>query len=146
MGTRAEELMGNFAYMSKVSSNLAIRAWRASGRDAGMDAGFDDTDRLEGKDDPALPVLREEAVSAIASSLVALRDIERAVIRQRYWDELSFAEIARRSGLPLNSVLSLHRRALAKLRPLVASYFEADGDGPFSRPKREEGRYSRFFP
>jgi DNA-directed RNA polymerase specialized sigma24 family protein len=39
------------------------------------------------------------------------------VITQRYYNDFSFAEIADRNGLNLNTVLSHHRRALAKLRP-----------------------------
>lgn len=146
-GPRAAELPGNFAYMSRVASNLARRAWRASRCDAELEAGGGDPDLVAGGEDAGMPLFREEAVATLASSLEALRDIERAVIRQRYWDGLSFAEIARRRGLPLGTVLSLHRRALARLRPLVARYF-GDGpseEGPFSGGGAGDGAFSRHF-
>lgn len=133
-GPRAEELADNFAYMARATSNLACRAWRAARRDSELDAGLEDPDLLAGGDGAELPVFRGEAVAAIAASLDALRDAERSVIRQRYWEGLAFAEIAQRSGLPLGTVLSLHHRALARLRPLVARYFGdgKPGEGPFS--------------
>jgi DNA-directed RNA polymerase specialized sigma24 family protein len=49
--------------------------------------------------------------------LKVLREIERVVITQRYYGDLSFVEIANTNGLKLNTVLSHHRRALGKLRP-----------------------------
>lgn len=148
-GPRAAELADNFAYMARVASNLACRAWRAARRDSEFDAGVVDPDLLAGGEEAELPVFRGEAVAAIAVSLDALRDVERSVIRQRYWDGLAFAEIARRSGLPLGTVLSLHRRALARLRPLVARYFDDEGfgEGAFSGGEGEAGTgpYSRYF-
>jgi RNA polymerase sigma factor (sigma-70 family) len=148
-GPRAAELADNFAYMARVASNLACRAWRASRRDSELDAGLGDPDLLAGGDGAELPAFRGEAVAAIAASLDALRDVERSVIHQRYWEGLAFAEIARRSGLPLGTVLSLHHRALARLRPLVARYFgeEAQGEGPFPGAEGEAGAgpYSRYF-
>jgi len=53
-----------------------------------------------------------------------LRDIEQIVITQRYYGDFSFAEIAKFNGLKLNTVLSHHRRALAKLRPLLIKTFK----------------------
>ena len=148
-GPRAAELSDNFAYLSRVASNLACRAWRAARRDSELDSGLGDPDLLEGAEGAEPPVFRDEAVAAIAASLEALRDVERSVIRQRYWEGLAFAEIARRSGLPLGTVLSLHHRALARLRPLVSRYFddEAPGEGPFSGGEGGAGTgpYSRYF-
>jgi len=148
-GPRAAEFSDNFAYLSRVATNLACGAWRAARKDAELDAGMGDPDLVAAGEDPGLPLFREEAAAAIAASLDALRDVERSVIRQRYWEGLAFAEIAQRSGLPLGTVLSLHHRALARLRPLVARYFgdEAHGEGPFSGGEGEAGTgpYSRYF-
>ena len=156
-GPRAAELSGNFAYLSRVASNLARRAWRAARRDAELDAGMEDPDLVAAGEEAGLPLFREEAEAALAASLEALRDIEKAVIQRRYWEGLSFAEIAQRSGLPLGTVLSLHRRALARLRPLVARYFGdggtgggtggGPGGGPFTSGEGEAGTgpYSRYF-
>jgi len=149
-GPQAAELSGNFAYMARVASNLACRAWRAARRDSELDAGPGAPDLLAGREGAELPVFREEAVAAIAASLDALRDAERSVIRQRYWEGLAFAEIAQRSGLPLGTVLSLHHRALARLRPLVVRYFGDEAparEGPFSGGEGGAGTgpCSRYF-
>lgn len=146
-GPRGTELAGSFAYMSAVAANLARRAWRRWRIEAGHLAGEVDPDGLWASAGEESPIFREEALAVIAASLEALREIERTVLRHRYWDDLAFAEIAQRTGLGLNTVLSLHRRALAKLRPLVSGYFrEGAGDeGPISRDGLAQGPYSRFF-
>ena len=71
---------------------------------------LDETDIVE-------EILQAEDTYAVLESLKVLRDIERVVITQRYYGNFTFAEIAKRNGLKLNTVLSHHRRALDKLRP-----------------------------
>jgi DNA-directed RNA polymerase specialized sigma24 family protein len=69
--------------------------------------------------DAAREIIAAEDTAAILESLATLRRIERIVINQRYYGNFSFAEIAEANGLKLSTVLSHHRRALAKLRPAL---------------------------
>jgi RNA polymerase sigma-70 factor (ECF subfamily) len=110
-----------YGYLSVVSIRLAYRKFMAQATDFGqvyLDAGgtslLDETDIAD-------EIIKAENTSAILESLKVLRDIERIVITQRYYGDLSFAEIANANGLKLNTVLSHHRRALGKLRPQLTN-------------------------
>jgi RNA polymerase sigma factor (sigma-70 family) len=106
----------NYGYLSVVCIRLAYRmfiAQASSLRQLCLDEG---TSLIE-ETDIANELLHTEDANAVLESLKVLRDIERIVITQRYYGDFSFAEIAHRNGLNLNTVLSHHRRALAKLRP-----------------------------
>jgi len=107
----------NFGYLSVVCIRLAYRKFMAQAADferVYMDA--EGTSLLD-ETDIAKEIIRTENASAVLESLKVLRDIERVVITQRYYGDLSFIEIANANGLKLNTVLSHHRRALGKLRP-----------------------------
>jgi len=107
----------NFGYLSVVCIRLAYRKFMSQATDFGrvyLDA--EGTSLLD-ETDIADEIIHAENTSAILESLKVLRDIERIVITQRYYGDLSFAEIANANGLKLNTVLSHHRRALGKLRP-----------------------------
>ena len=61
-------------------------------------------------------LVRGETVEAVREALGRLPDAQRRVVVARVYDEKTFAEIARESGLPLGTVLTRMRLALAKLR------------------------------
>jgi len=66
---------------------------------------------------------REEAGEVLAS-LDALREIERQILMLRYYEDCSFAEISRQTGVKLNTVLTIHYRALEKLRPRLSKIID----------------------
>lgn len=107
----------NYGYLSVVCIRLAYRKFMeqaASFSNVYMD---DEGTLLLAESDVVDELIQAEDASAVLESLKILRDIERIVITQRYYGYFSFAEIAERNGLKLNTVLSHHRRALEKLRP-----------------------------
>jgi RNA polymerase sigma factor (sigma-70 family) len=106
----------NYGYLSVVCIRMAYRKFMSQDRDfkrfcseAAGTSLLDETDIVD-------ELLQAEEASVVLESLKVLRDIERVVISQRYYGDFSFAEIAKRNGLKLNTVLSHHRRALGKLR------------------------------
>lgn len=106
----------NYGYLSVVCIRLAYRMFMvqsASFQQIYLDEGTS----LIAESDIVEELLHMEDTNAVLESLKVLRDIERIVITQRYYNDFSFAEIASRNGLKINTVLSHHRRALAKLRP-----------------------------
>ncbi len=107
----------NYGYLSVVCIRLAYRKFMAQATEFGhvyLDAEgtslLDEADIVE-------ELIQTEDTAAVLESLKILREVERIVITQRYYDYFSFAEIAKRNGLKLNTVLSHHKRALEKLRP-----------------------------
>ena len=107
----------NFGYLSVVSIRLAYRQFMAQSVDLQQISFYQEGTSLIEETDIVDEIIREEDASAVLESLKVLREMERIVVMQRYYNDFSFAEIASRNGINLNTVLSHHRRALAKLRP-----------------------------
>ena len=115
----------NFGYMSLACIRTAYKVFHKS------DA-IDTVLNLE----MAMPLIeRDDFVDEIASasdtdaileSLQVLKSIEQIIVKERYYGDFTFREISERHGINLNTVLTHHRRALEKLRPVLSLYFEYD--------------------
>ena len=108
----------NYGYLSVACVRLAYRKFMTQTVDFGhvyIDAGVP----LVDESDAAREIIAAADTTAILESLATLRRIERIVINQRYYGNFSFAEIAAANGMKINTILSHHRRALAKLRPTL---------------------------
>jgi len=69
---------------------------------------------------PAESVARAELQQAVLDAVLALDEPYRATLVQRYFDELSADEIARRSGVPVETVRTRIKRGLDQVRGNVA--------------------------
>lgn len=107
----------NYGYLSVVCIRMAYRTFMAQASDLQQVYLDAEGTSLIDETDIAEELIRAEDASVVLESLKTLREIERIVITQRYYNDFSFSEIANRNGLKLNTVLSHHRRALTKLRP-----------------------------
>ena len=105
----------NFGYLQTVCIRLAYREYRRQ-----KQQNIDYIDLLIGEDDVVAEVMQQEQASAVLASLDTLREIERKILTLRYYRDCSFAEISRRTGIKLNTVLTTHYRALEKLRPRLS--------------------------
>ncbi|MGE3821930.1 MAG: RNA polymerase sigma factor [Isosphaeraceae bacterium] len=65
---------------------------------------------------PESSLIAGETVEAVRSALAGLPDAQRKVVEARIYEDRTFAEIARDSGLPLGTVLTRMRLAMARLR------------------------------
>ena len=143
-------------WLRAIARNRTLDKLRASGRRprlVPLGGGHD------GDDDPGLDRLGPEAVilggaasslgpedaalsadvrALVGEALAAMPDVERTVIVLAYRDDLTQQEIAERLGWPLGTVKTRTRRALARLRGLLAPDDEPgsvgsareDHDGP----------------
>ncbi len=72
----------------------------------------------------------EERSSFVRGILGTLEERERTVIMMRFWGDCHYAEIAGLMGLNVNSVKSIYRRALMKLRKkyrdVLAEYLDSE--------------------
>jgi RNA polymerase sigma factor (sigma-70 family) len=110
----------NFGYLSKAALRTAYKYFRRA--EAG-DALLLCLAPIISAEMFADELERSDDTEVVLASLEILRDFERIVISERYYGQFSFHEIAERHGLNLNTVLSQHRRALAKLRSELAPYY-----------------------
>ena len=63
---------------------------------------------------------KAESAEQVREALAQLAPREQALLSLRYGDELPFEDIAAVLGVPASTVRSIHRRALAKLRGILA--------------------------
>jgi RNA polymerase sigma-70 factor, ECF subfamily len=129
------------AWLGTMARNRAIDRLRAAGRrpqlvalgrdgdegaadealERAAEAGRD-TERFDAGD-PASVLEAAETRSAISAALATMPGPEREVILLAYRDELTQREIAARLGWPLGTVKTRTRRALARLRGVLADVY-----------------------
>ena len=133
----------NYGYLSVVCVRLAYRKFMAQAADFKQVYWDAEGTSLIDETDVAEELIRAEDAGAVLESLKVLRAIERIVITQQYYGDFSFAEIADRNGLKLNTVLSHHRRALAKLRPQLTKILEFGKEQSYEQNVMETGPHRR---
>jgi len=105
------------------------RAYSLASLDAEMQDGDDDhgtaLSESVGAEDPVLESLEDRAT--LDAALARLPDRAREVIRLRFYEDLSQAEIARRLGISQMHVSRVLRDALARLRVMIAGRPTAQG-------------------
>lgn len=79
-----------------------------------MEAGFDPYDAL----------LRTELEEALAVAVEALPEEQREVIRAQAFDETTFSELSKRTGVSIDTLMSRKRRALRKLAAALEYWME----------------------
>ena len=107
----------NFGYLSTVCVRLAYREYKRQKRQE-----TDYIDLLVSEEDVVSQVMERESATEVLASLDTLREIERKILVLRYFEDCSFAEISRKTGIKLNTVLTSHYRALEKLRPRLSKF------------------------
>lgn len=112
-------------------ADAADRAARAKGPD--LPTGADPATGAEGAD-PADRLWRRQCGAELQQALLRLSAAERWVLGLAYLRELSHAEIARCTGMPLGTVKSHAQRAQTKLRAALANLAEK---GRPMRPRTE---------
>jgi RNA polymerase sigma factor (sigma-70 family) len=113
----------NFGYMSVACIRAAYKVFHRNDRDSGITVSYGLAAPLIDEDAFVEEFGRADDTAFIVQSLQVLKQVEQIIIRERYYGEFSFREISERHGINLNTVLSHHRRALEKLRPILSKYF-----------------------
>ena len=117
----AEQAAGNAprdarAWLLRAARNLCLNELRSRRRRRDREplpSGFDAVAAWTG---PLTKLVNAEREQDVARRLAALSDDEREILRLRYWDELSRAEIAALLELPEGTVKSRLFEAVEKLR------------------------------
>lgn len=121
-----------YKWLERVALNQlrdAERFWKKGKRDFRRrapdvrDTSYDDLIARVARDDstPSRKLARHEAAAALLTSLARLRPNERAVIRLRFLEGLSAADIAEQMGKSDTAVYSLCHRGLKTLRGLMGA-------------------------
>jgi RNA polymerase sigma factor (sigma-70 family) len=115
--------MYNFGYMSKAVLRTAYKVFHKHDKENLILTDFESAEPLISEENFVREIEAAEDTAAIFASLQVLKQVERVIITERYYNDFSFREISETHGIKLNTVLSHHRRALEKLRPHLAKHF-----------------------
>jgi len=110
-------------WLATVLKNLSRQRMRGEGRRRSREV---DSARPEAIESTASVVERASTHRRLVETVLALEEPYRTAILSRYFDELPPREIARRTGVPVATVHSQLKRALAQLRGRLDD--EHDGD------------------
>ena len=133
----------NYGYLSVACMRQAYRKFIAQAVDFKRIYLDDTGTTVLDETDIAMELIQTEDAAAVLESLKTLRDIERVIVTQRYYGDLSFAQIAKENGLKLSTVLSHHRRALAKLRPKLTNTLGYGKEPYYEQNVMETGKNKR---
>jgi DNA-directed RNA polymerase specialized sigma subunit len=110
--------------MSIACIRTAYKFFHRNDRDNASMTSLDLNLPLIDEDSFADEIIKAEDTAFILQSLQVLKQIEQIIINERYYGNFTFKEISERHNINLNTVLSHHRRALEKLRPVLSRYFD----------------------
>jgi len=110
---------GAAAWIFTIARNLRIDSARAAARLAktAVSAGRDETPEVAHS--PEAMMTRCEDVSRVSAALLQLSDEQSTVIRMSFIEEQPHGEIAERLGIPLGTVKSRIRLAMARLKDIL---------------------------
>lgn len=135
----------NFGYLSTICIRIAFKYFKKDYYGISNKTCIDDCLNFISEKDFVYDILKSEDTAAILESLDKLKEIERIVITQRYYGNFTFAEIAEKNNIKLNTILSHHRRALEKLRPVFSKYFDLRETEKIQKEESYKGNFTKFF-
>jgi len=110
---------GAAAWIFTIARNLRIDSARQAARQAKAAASAERDETPEVADSPETMMARRDDVSRVEAALQRLSEEQSKVIRMSFIEEQPHGEIAERLGLPLGTVKSRIRLAMARLRDLL---------------------------
>jgi RNA polymerase sigma-70 factor (ECF subfamily) len=110
---------GAAAWIFTIARNLRIDSARQAARQAKAAVSAERDETPEVVDSPETIMARRDDVSRVAAALQRLSEEQSTVIRMSFIEEQPHGEIAERLGLPLGTVKSRIRLAMARLRDLL---------------------------
>jgi RNA polymerase sigma-70 factor (ECF subfamily) len=110
---------GAAAWIFTIARNLRIDAARQAARQAKVAASAERDETPEVAESAETMMTRRDDVSRVAAALQRLSEEQSTVIRLSFIEEQPHGEIAERLGIPLGTVKSRIRLAMARLRDLL---------------------------
>ena len=111
------------AWVSRIARSRALDALRAMGRNPLRMAVDLDSDKVQQQgshhDDPLRRIGEAQSAALIESALIALDPLRRQLVALAFQGGYSQTEIAEQTGLPLGTVKSHIRRALAQMKTFI---------------------------
>jgi RNA polymerase sigma-70 factor (ECF subfamily) len=107
------------AWISQIARNTLIDALRKKGRERAQSVGSAIDEVPDGRETPSAPSLGSDPRPRLLAALGQLPERQQQVVRWRFFDQLSDAEISRRLGGSVGAIRVLRCRALRRLKHLM---------------------------
>jgi RNA polymerase sigma-70 factor (ECF subfamily) len=111
-----------YPWLRRIALNAGLNYVRRRGREKPFDDGLSDTGRhtlMRAAEGPEQELERAELEAGFERAVAALPAEQRSVFVLRFYEDMSYDEIARELGLPLGTVMSRLNRARRRLRQLL---------------------------
>lgn len=112
------------AWISRIAHNLIIDYFRQEKSENLQSADIDDVDILNRKDlcEATIEdlIITDQIMSDVKYLINELPELQREVLNMRYYENLSFKEIAEKTGVSINTALGRMRYAIINLRRIAA--------------------------
>lgn len=112
------------AWISRIAHNLIIDHYRQEKSENHQSADLDDIDILNRKDLSEATIediiIADQIREDVKFLIELLPDLQREVLKMRYYQNLSFKEIAEITGVSINTALGRMRYAIINLRRIAA--------------------------
>lgn len=108
------------AWLFRIATNKATDYWRRARSRKKLDEGL----RLvqeQVSEDASMRVESAQMAQRVQQAIEQIPEVYRQVLLMRYYSNMSFAEIARTLGCPLNTALGRAHKGILKLRELLGS-------------------------
>ena len=112
------------AWITRIAHNLIIDSYRQEKSENVQSADVEDIDMLNRKELCEITIedkiITEQITSDVKSLIQELPELQREVLTMRYYQNLSFKEIAELTGVSINTALGRMRYAILNLRRIAA--------------------------
>ncbi|WP_373697902.1 T9SS-regulating ECF sigma factor SigP [Porphyromonas loveana] len=115
------------AWLLRLAHNLVMDHYRRIKGEGARLQSFDDEDAAPVERVPDTRLTAEEelieqaTIDELEQYLGLLPEVQQEVVRMRYWEDMSFREIAEATGVSINTALGRMRYALINLRKMMGS-------------------------
>ncbi|MBD5268114.1 MAG: sigma-70 family RNA polymerase sigma factor [Bacteroides sp.] len=112
------------AWISRIAHNLIIDYYRQEKSENLQSTDLEDVDILNRKDlcEATIEdlIINDQILNDVKSLIQELPELQREVLQMRYYQNLSFKEIAEKTGVSINTALGRMRYAIINLRRIAA--------------------------
>lgn len=129
----------NFAYLSKICFNSALKKHKKKKWEKRNLLNFEDISAyLEDHSSEIVSIDKQKEQKFVKKTLKDLKEAEQNIITLRYYENLDFHQISEKLDMNFETVRTIHKRTLKKLRPKLASFFGYSEISDFNLLKQDK--------
>lgn len=114
----------DYPYIQRIAYNLAIDKYNLKHWEYSNVLNYDDLSNYLNEHDKKIQTLdKTKEEQFIKKTLSGLKDVEKDVIQLKYYENLDFHQISEKLNIKYETVRTIHKRTLKKLKPQLSSFF-----------------------